>query len=143
VKRTLLPASANLRAARTFTSMSWSSVFGRSLISLISTTVCLRLVSRCFFFLFVFVLAEIEDLADRGRALRVDLDQVEPGLLSTPDRVAGGQHPEVRAVFCDDTHLGHADAVVDADLRSPGLPAESSPVTHVLMFGPCSRGAAA
>ena len=50
VNFTLWPASRKRRAALTLKSRSWSSVFGRSLISLISTTVCLRFASPAFFF---------------------------------------------------------------------------------------------
>ena len=68
--------------------------------------------------LLVLVLAEVEDLADGRLGLRVHLDEVEALLLRACAAPRGWQHAEHLAVGADDAHLGHADAVVDADLRT-------------------------
>jgi hypothetical protein len=66
----------------------------------------------------VLVLAEIEDLADGRGGLRIDLDQIQRLLLGHRERLVRRHDAEHRAVRADDAHLGHAYAVVDADLRS-------------------------
>ena len=65
--------------------------------------------------LLVLVLAVIHDPAHRREGARRDLDEIQALLLGDPDRLVGRQDAELLAtVFDDDSHLGDADAVVDA-----------------------------
>src|SRR5690606_15630777 len=61
----------------------------------------------------VFELAEVHDLADRGRRIRADLDQVEPGLLGQLHPPRGGDEADVLTLGADQADFGDTDAVVD------------------------------
>src|SRR5262249_16933230 len=62
----------------------------------------------------VLELAEVHDLADRGRRARVHLDELEPLLLGESQRLVRGEDADLRAVGADDAHLGHSNAAADA-----------------------------
>ena len=63
---------------------------------------------------FVFELAVIEDLADRGDGGGRNLNEVEAGFGRHVEGFAGGNHPIHLAIFLDEAHFTHADLVIDA-----------------------------
>ena len=71
--------------------------------------------------LFILVLPEVHDLADRGDCLGAHLDQVEPRLLCEADRLMRREHTELLAVRPDHSNLGYPDTPVDADFLADGL----------------------
>ena len=64
--------------------------------------------------LLVFVLAEIEDLADGGIGLGGDLDQIEAGFDGAGERLVAGDDPDHIAALIHQAHARRGDFVVDA-----------------------------
>ena len=62
----------------------------------------------------VLELAVVEDLADRRRRGRSDLDEVQAGFLGPGQGVAGGDHPDHVALGIDQTNLADVDPEIDA-----------------------------
>ena len=110
--------------------MSWSSVFGRSLISLMSTTAWLRLACAAFFFSSYLYLPKSRILHTGGSALGLISTRSSPCSCAMRKCFVSLQHPELAAVGTDDEDLGNSDAVIDSDLVSallltrvePGMP---------------------
>ena len=83
---------------------------------MISTTVCLRFASPCFFFSSYLYLPKSRILQTGGSALGLTSTRSRPLLLRHAERFLRLQHAEHAAVGADDAHFGDADAVVDSDL---------------------------
>jgi hypothetical protein len=66
------------------------------------------------FLLFIFVLAVVENLADRRIGGGRDFDEVETGFFCGGDGFAGGDDPDLLAVRTDQADAVDADFVVDA-----------------------------
>jgi len=64
--------------------------------------------------LFVLELAEIHDLADRGRGVRRNLDQVQAGFLRKCKALGGGDDADIFTLCPDQADLGGANLFVDA-----------------------------
>jgi hypothetical protein len=62
----------------------------------------------------VLELPEVENLADRRRGIRRDLDEVETGLRGSRQRVVDVDDAEVVTGFADQLNLRDADFTVDA-----------------------------
>ena len=81
---------------------------------------------RLLLLLLVLVLAEVEDLANRGPCVRGNLDEVHAGFAGAAQGLLGGDHPHLGAVRVDQPHLANADALVDARLVAPRRSDEST-----------------
>jgi hypothetical protein len=68
--------------------------------------------------LFVAVLPEVEDLRDRWRGVRRDLDQIPALALGELERARRRYDPKLGPVGTDEADGGNADLVVDAELGS-------------------------
>jgi len=66
-----------------------------------------------FLLLFVFILAEIEDFADRRVGVRSDLDEIETGIGGHGERFVARDDPHHVAALVDQAYAHHADLVVD------------------------------
>src|SRR5690606_12760911 len=85
--------------------------------------------------LLVLVLAEVEDLAHRRHALRVDLNQIEPSFPCSPESILSCHHTQHGPIGSNDAHLRHPDPMVDPDLWSAGFaPLKASPHCHRLVL---------
>jgi hypothetical protein len=68
--------------------------------------------------LLVAVLAEVEDLGDRRRGVRRDLDEIPAFALRQLERARRRYDPKLGPVGADKADGGNADLVVDAELGS-------------------------
>ena len=86
----------------------------------------LRLAGEIGLFLgLIFVLADVEELADRRIGVGRDLDQVEADFGGLLDRFGGQQDAEILAILIDHAHLGRGDEFVEAgavERRGGGTP---------------------
>ena len=69
----------------------------------------------------VLELAVVHELADRRAGLGGHLDQVEVGLAGQAEGVLDTDDPDLLPVGADQSHLGNADALVDAGLCADEL----------------------
>ena len=75
----------------------------------------LRLAGEVGLFLgLIFVLADVEELADRRVGVGRDLDEVEADFGGLLDRFGGEQDAQILAIFIDHAHFGHGDELVEA-----------------------------
>jgi hypothetical protein len=77
----------------------------------------LRLGFLLLLFLFVLILTEVNDSANRRLSLRRDLDEIESALARDLDRLLRWHYAKLISVLVDDADFPNSDPFVDSDRR--------------------------